>query len=132
MKKELINLFLFLAICFVAYLLFKGINLKEGMTSSSPTNGSSGNGLGGSAASYAATIKAETVKMQDTFLISKYRKDYENVVLNLDDLISSLMLQTALTVDTNNPLPSLTKISELNQTKTALNNVMKFIDSSSS
>ena len=130
MKKELINLFLFLAICFVAYLLFKGINLKEGMTASSPSDATSGNGIGGSDASYAATVKAETVKMQDTFLISKYRKDYENVVLNLDDLINSLMLKTALTVDTNNPVPALTKLSEMNQAKTALNNVMKFIDAS--
>jgi hypothetical protein len=136
MKKELINLFLFLGICFVAYLFFKGMNYnyKEGMTAdqstSSSSNGVAGNGVAGSAASYAATIKDESVKLNDTLLISKYRKDYENVILNVDDLIDSLMLKTALTIDTTNPLPSLTKLSEMNQAKTALNSVMKFVDAS--
>jgi hypothetical protein len=132
MKKELINLFLFIGICFVVYLFFRNINYKEGMTTgdSSSTISSSNNGVAGSAASYGAAIKAASVKLQDTTLISKYRKDYENVVLNLDSLIDNLMLQTTLTIDTANPLPSLTKISEMNQAKIALNNVMKFIDSS--
>lgn len=129
MKKELINLFLFLAVCFVAYLFFKGVNYKEGMTQGENT--SSNDGLAGSAASYGATIKAESVKLNDTLLISKYRKDYESVILNLDDLIDGLMLKTALSVDINNPSPSLTKLSEMNQAKTALNNVMKFVDASS-
>ena len=122
------NLFMFLAICFVAYILFRGLNfnlqVKEGMTTGS-------DGTAGSAATYASTIKAETVKLHDTFLISKYRKDYENVILNLDDYINMLMLQTATTIDTNNPGPSLSKLSEMNNAKTALNNVMKFVDSSS-
>jgi len=131
MKKELINLFLFLGICFVAYLFFKGMNFnyKEGMTPDQSA-GSSSNGVAGSAASYAASIKAESVKLHDTLLISKYRKDYESVILNVDDLIDSLMLKTALTIDTTNPLPSLTKLSEMNQAKTALNSVMKFVDAS--
>jgi hypothetical protein len=128
MNKELMNLFMFLAICFVAYILFRGLNfnlqVKEGMTTGS-------DGTAGSAATYASTIKAETVKLHDTFLISKYRKDYENVILNLDDYINMLMLQTATTIDTNNPGPSLSKLSEMNNAKTALNNVMKFVDSSS-
>lgn len=122
------NLFMFLAICFVAYILFRGLNfnlqVKEGMTTGS-------DGTAGSAATYASTIKAETVKLHDTFLISKYRKDYENVILNLDDYINMLMLQTATTIDINNPGSSLSKLSEMNNAKAALNNVMKFIDSSS-
>jgi len=133
MKKELINLFLFIGICFVGYLFFRNVNFKEGMTSdsTSSTIGSSNYGVAGSAASYGASIKAASIKLQDTTLISKYRKDYENVILNLDSLIDNLMLQTTLTIDTNNPLPSLSKISEMNQAKIALNNVMKFVDSSS-
>jgi hypothetical protein len=63
-----------------------------------------------------------------SFLISKYRKDYENIILNLDDFINNLMLKTALTVDKNTPQPTLSKLSELNQAKVALNNVMKFVD----
>ena len=103
MKKELINLFMFLAICFVAYVLFRNLNLnlnfKEGLDNNTSTTTTPSttvtSGIAGDAAAYAATIKAETVKLQDTFLITKYRKDYENVILNLDDYANALMLKTA-------------------------------------
>ena len=129
MKKELMNLFLFIGICFVAYLFFRNFNFsyttyKEGMTSSSPTS----NGVAGNASTYGATLKATNIKLQDTFLISKYRADYENAILNLDDLLNNLMLQTALNVDSNNPTDAIKKLSDMNQAKTALNSVMKFVD----
>ena len=128
MNKDLMNLFIFLGICFLVYILFRNLNfnlpVKEGMTSST-------DGIAGNASTYASTIKAETVKMQDTFLISKYRKDYENAILNLDDYVNMLMLQTITTIDTTNPHIALSKLAEMNNAKTALNNVMKFVDSSS-
>lgn len=133
MKKELMNLFLFIGICFVAYLLFKNFDFsyKEGMTSNSTDNAaatSSSNGIAGNAAAYGATIKASNIKLQDTFLITKYRSDYENAILNLDDLLNNLMLQTALNVDINNPEKGITQLANMNQAKTALNSVMKFVD----
>jgi hypothetical protein len=134
MKKELMNLFMFLAICFATYIIFRGLNFnlinKEGMTNSTPDISSSSNGIAGNAAGYGATIKAETVKMQDEFLISKYRKDYENIILNLDDYINFLMLKTSLSIDKSNPEKSFSKLSEMNEVKLALNNVMKFVDAS--
>jgi len=137
MKKELMNLFMFLAICFVAYLLFRGLNynlnFKEGLTTDTTTTTTTTtvtDGIAGNAATYAAVIKAETVKLQDTFLISKYRKDYENIILNLDDYADALMLKTALNIDKNNPTNALYLISMINQGKTGLNSVMKFIDAS--
>jgi len=135
MKQELMNLFLFIAVCFFIYILFRNINfsgIKEGMTDASGNEISSGNnnGVAGNAATYGANIKAATIKFQDTFLISKYRTNYETVILNLDDLINNLMLKTALTIDTNNPGDSIKKLSEMNQAKLALNNVMKFVDAS--
>ena len=135
MQKELMNLFLFIAICFVAYILFRHFEYKnqygiiEGMTDGSGNvTQSSTNGIAGNAASYGATIKSANIKMQDMFLISKYRSDYETAILNLDDLLSSLMLQTALTVDTKNPQATIKQLSDMNQAKTALNTVMKFVD----
>lgn len=129
------NLFLFIAICFVAYILFRNFEynnqyrLIEGMTDGSVNAvPSSTNGLAGNAASYGATLKAQNIKMQDTFLISKYRSDYETAILNLDDLLSSLMLQTALTVDTKSPQVAIKQLAEMNQAKTALNAVMKYVD----
>ena len=129
------NLFLFIAICFIAYILFRHFEYKnqygiiEGMTDGSGNvTQSSTNGIAGNAASYGATIKSANIKMQDMFLISKYRSDYEAAILNLDDLLSSLMLQTALTVDTKNPQATIKQLSDMNQAKVALNSVMKFVD----
>jgi hypothetical protein len=129
MKKELMNLFLFIGICFLVFVVFRNFNFntREGMTSSSKSDDIS-TGTAGNAASYAATIKASTIKLQDTFLISKYRTDYETVILNLDDLLNNLMLKTSLSIDVNNPDDSIKKLMELNQAKTALNTVMKFVD----
>jgi hypothetical protein len=140
MNKQIINLLFIIGICFVAYLLFRNLDYKEGMTtdssnssenSSTSTSTSTSNGIAGSAQNYAANIKSATIKNQDVLLISKYRTDYENAILNLDDLINTMMLQTSLTVDNANPMTSLEKLVQLNSARGALNNVMKFLDATS-
>lgn len=131
MKKELMNLFIFIGICFLVYLVFRNIKplkLNEGMTTSSSSS-SVTNGIAGNAAAYAANVKTASIKLQDTLLISKYRSDYENAILNLDDFINNTMLQTALSIDLTNPQSAITQLSNLNQAKTALNSIVKFIDS---
>ena len=146
MNKQILNALFILAICFVAYLLFRNINfnIKEGMTtdsndntsstsssiSSSSTSTNASNGIAGSAQTYAANIKSMTIKNQDVLLITKYRTDYENAILNLDDLINTIMLQTALSVNPSNPMASLEKLVQLNSARGALNSVMKFVDMS--
>ena len=126
------NLFLFIGICFLLYLLFRNLNVnREGLTvaSSDKNEGTSTtNGIAGNAATYAASIKSENIKHQDTFLISKYRSDYETAILNLDDLMNNLMLKTALSIDQNSPEKSIEKLSQLQKAKDALNPVMKFVD----
>ena len=89
---------------------------------------SSSNGVAGNAASYAANIKSTVIKMQDTLLITKYRTDYEDTIMNLDDLINNLMLTTTLSIDPSNPQQGLGRLVTLNQAKAALNSVMKFVD----
>ena len=135
MKTELMNMFLFIGISLVIYLLFRNFNynnqysLIEGMTDDSGTAATStDNGIAGNAASYGAQIKAATIKLQDTVLISKYRSDYETAILNLDDLVDNLMLRTVLSIDTNNPAAGLKYLADMNQAKLALNSVMKFVD----
>ena len=132
MKSELMNLFLFIGICFVLYLFLKNFNfsgIKEGMTDASGNSVTTPpNGVAGNAASYGATIKAENIKLQDTFLITKYRTDYETAILNLDDLLNSFMLKTALSIDAKKPADGIKQLAEMNQAKSALNSVMKFVD----
>jgi hypothetical protein len=134
--KELYNLLLFIAICFVVFMLFRNFNynpmLIEGMTDASGNTiavNAPANGIAGNAASYGAALKAATIKSEDTFLISKYRSDYETAILNLDDLLNNLMLKTALTVNPENPGDSIDKLAKMQQAKVALNSVMKFVDS---
>ena len=130
--KELYNLLLFVAIGLVIYLVFRSFNyspLIEGMKDGSGNLIGSDIGIAGNAASYAALLKTAIIKNQDALLINKYRSDYESAILNLDDLINTLMLKTALSVDENNPVESIEKLSKMQQSKVALNSVMKFLDS---
>lgn len=138
MKTELMNLFLFIGISLVIYLLFRNFNynnqysLIEGMTDASGTAvtpvGDGIAGIAGNAASYGAQIKAATIRLQDTVLISKYRSDYETAILNLNDLVDNMMLRVVLSIDINNPAAGLKYLADMNQSKLALNNVMKFVD----
>jgi len=130
--KDFYNLLIFVTTCFVIYLVFRSFQynpmLIEGMTDASNKTTSSENGIAANASKYAAALKADTIRELDTLLISKYRGDYESAILNLDDRINVLMLQTALTFDKSNPENSVEKLSKMQQAKVALNSVMKFVD----
>ena len=129
MDKVLTNFLLFLGICFLLYLLLNNFNRLEGMTTNKSTNNPSmSTGIAGNAANFVAQIKVETVKLQDQLLMTKYKKDYESAIMALDDLVDNLMLKTALSVDKSDPQKSLIMLNKLNDSKTALNSVMEFID----
>ena len=128
-KDFLCNLTIFIGICILIYFIFSNMGVKEGLETTTTTTSSTSNGVGGSAAAYGANIKAQVIKLQDTTLISKYRADYENVVINMDDLVNNLMLETTLTIDQSKQQEGLAKLAGLNNAKIALNSVMKFIDS---
>ena len=103
---------------------------SDGTISSPATTPSSGEA--GSAASYAAGIKAQVVKLQDELLISKYRKDYEAAIINLDDLIGYMMIKQSLNIKLgNDPKSGIESINNLNIMKNAkesLNATMAFLD----
>ena len=135
------NLCICIGICMFSYLIFRNLNTNnssyvEGMTTTPDSSGnpppstSTTNGIAGNAAGYAAQLKSAVIKSQDELLISKYRTDYENAVLNLDDYLNCMMLQTALSVNQNNPQQSIAKLAQMQQAQIALNSTMKFVDSS--
>ena len=143
MDTTITNLFIFIGICIFSYLIFRNLltnnsSYVEGMTTdtsstsaaSTSAAASTSNGIAGNAAAYAAQLKSAVIKSQDELLISKYRTDYENAVLNLDDYLNSMMLQTALSVNLNNPQIAINQLAQMQQAKIALNSTMKFIDSS--
>jgi hypothetical protein len=123
----------------IIYLVVKMFKLQatvlEGLTNGSDDTDSSNapsSGEAGTAASYAAAIKAQTVKLQDELLISKYRKDYENVIINLDDYFGYVMIKLVLNMKiTDNIAANMMSINNINLIKTArdsLNTTMTFLD----
>jgi hypothetical protein len=138
MEKQLFDLFIFVMVMFVIYYVFSymsninNMSIREGLTNkevtSTTTTISSNNGIAGNAASYSAAIKNMAILSKDKLLISKYRADYENIILSYDDYVNALMLEKLLD-GSNDQMKKLTEISTLNQSKTALNAIMKFVDS---
>lgn len=138
MEKQLFDLFIFVMVMFVIYYVFSymsnmsNMSIKEGLTNkevtSTTTTTSSNNGIAGNAASYSAAIKNMAILSKDKLLISKYRADYENIILSYDDYVNALMLEKLLD-GSNDQMKKLSEISTLNQSKTALNAIMKFVDS---
>lgn len=132
-KDFFTNLIIFIGVCILIYIVFRSVNFQEGLENNkskpdSSSSTTSSNGVAGGASTYAANVKTEAIKLQDELLVSKYRTDYENVVINMDDLVSNLMLKLTLTIDQSKPQEGLSKLAALGQVKAALNNVMKFID----
>jgi hypothetical protein len=128
-----------LFVVFVSYLVYSTFFVKkrEGLetaTATASSSISSSSGIAGNAATYAAGIKQKTVNLNDTLLISKYRKDYETLILNVDDYVNSMMLNTVASIDTgstNTPskmIESMKLLNELSAAKDSLNKVMKFVE----
>lgn len=111
----------------------EGLTNADGSTSSSTTSATlTTTGEAGSSASYAAAIKALTVKLQDELLISKYRKEYESVIINMDDYIGYLMIQQVLNIKTDSDIKtkidSINTLNILKNSKESLNVTMAFLD----
>jgi hypothetical protein len=142
MNKDITNLVLFIGICFIGYVFFIRMHFKEGLanrvgaaatdasSNSVSTSSSSSNGIAGNASTYASNLKMASVKLADTLLVTKYRSDYENAILNAEELINNMMLETTLSLDPSNPQEGIKKLVGLKEAQTALNLVMKFVDSS--
>lgn len=110
--------------------VIEGLTNSDGTISSSTTQPSSGEA--GTAASYTAAIKAQVVKLQDELLVSKYRKDYETAIINLDDYIGYLMIKQTLNMkldgDIKSNIEAVNNLNILKNAKDSLNVTMTFLD----
>lgn len=128
---------------FIIYIVVKMFHLQttvvEGLTNAdgttatlTTTSGPITSGEAGSSASYATAIKSLTVKLQDELLISKYRKEYESVIINMDDYIGYLMIQQVLNIKTDadikTKIDSINTLNILKNSKESLNATMAFLD----
>jgi hypothetical protein len=142
MKEDFIKIIsILIAAFFIVYLVINMFHIqpiREGLENQQSQSQNINNltaslsGVAGSAENYAASIKAKTVQIQDTVLISKYRKDYENVIIFLDDYLSALMLEQVLSMNVSDNLQSniqkIQIINTLSTGKKTLNEVMSYID----
>ena len=110
--------------------VIEGLTNADGMISQSDT--SSNSGEAGTATSYAASIKSQVVKLQDELLITKYRKDYESVIINLDDYIGYMMIKQVLNMkiggDMKTNIETINNLNILKNSKDSLNATMTFLD----
>lgn len=131
MNEDLLKIVVVLGLIF--FIIGLGMNIlntntkkREGLTN----QGS--NGEAGNANNFAATIKAQTVILQDSLLIAKYRTDYENVIINMDDYINMLILKQLLNIDTTKDaqtnISNLEALNTLSTAKKNLNDIMVFVD----
>ena len=137
-QEEIFKIIGIIVVCvFIIYMTLKMFNLQtqviEGLTNpDGTTTSSSSSGEAGNAVSYAATIKSHVVKLQDELLISKYRKDYEAVIINLDDYIGYLMIKLTLNMNLSGDMATNIKAIEnlniLRHSKESLNSTMTFLD----
>ena len=111
----------------------------EGLTTLSTPNSSSKNNLGnsfngvaGNAANYAKKIEGHTAKMVDGMLIPKYRGDYEQILLHLENYHNANLLNKLLNYNLNDPTKSSEELSDIvkhhDNVVQSLNNAMKFLD----
>ena len=114
---------------FIIYMVVKMFQLQsnviEGLTNPDTEEA-------GTASTYAANIKSQIVKLQDKLLISKYRKDYEAAIINLDDYIGYLMIQQVLNMKLGNDMKTnidtINTLNILKNSKESLNATMTFLD----
>ena len=136
MNEDLLKVIgLVVVTAFIIFMVVKSLKLQksvlEGLTNSSSSTSMSG--IAGSATNYAAAIKAQSVQIQDALLISKYRSDYEAIIINMDTYLNLLIMQGFLNLNTNSSsaatnLDAINSINSLYSAKQALNGSMKFID----
>jgi hypothetical protein len=122
-------------IIFVSIIFIQSFYFKEGLetSSSSSTNNPILNGYAGNAKSFAETIKSLSVKLSDKLIVSKYRTDYENIIINMEDYISLIMLDIIFSLNTSSSqvetIKLLNDLGTLKTSKDALNDSMKYLDS---
>ena len=139
-QDEFFKIIGIIIVCFfIIYMVLKMFQLQtkviEGLTNPDGTISSSitpTSGEAGTAASYAAAVKAQVVKLQDELLVAKYRKDYENAIINLDDYIGYLMIKQSLNIKLNGDIKSniedVNNLNILKNAKDSLNATMTFLD----
>jgi hypothetical protein len=117
------TLFIFIAI--LAFLCWNFYNRvgKEGMTTTSTENGIAANST-----SYATQVTTQLTTLQNQLLIDTYKTNYENIITNLEEIMSLTILQLALSLSPSSPnIQTIQDMNTLNEAKITLADILKFL-----
>jgi len=141
MHQDLLKITAILVIiCFLIYLGFKNMraNILEGMESGSGSSSlinqtAFNQNKASGAENYASQINKAYSTINDNLLVKDNRVAYEDVIIQMDDYISAIMLQSIVSVDIGSMTPDklvgfLQNLNIMKEGKSSLNMVMKFID----
>jgi len=81
--------------------------------------------------SYANTLTTKSSTLLNSLSLTQYKKNYENIILNLDEYLDVLMLKNVLNInltDEQKTFESLNKLTILKNAKNTLNDVIKYVD----
>lgn len=108
----------------ISFSFFEGLENMDATKTEQDNNAAS-------STSFVAGLKAQIIKMQDELLVAKYRKEYEDAIINMDDYIGFLMLKEVLNtnLDKENVVKAANNLNALRGMKDSLNTTMKFLDS---
>jgi len=113
-------------ICLIVYFIMKSLNIDISLVEGLENNESDIN------LSQNATIQSKIVMLEDQLVISKNKKEYETMIINMDDYINLTMLQqivkTKFDSGIEETIRSLENLNTLKNAKDSLNVVMKYID----
>jgi len=128
---KLIGIIIF--ICFLAYICVKSLTFQTSIIEGLTNNDGGGENIGSGAATFSTKISARTAQLKDRLNIEKYRKDYENVIIHLDDYITGIMLGDILSMNADNisqdeVVKMMERINVLKQGKESLNVIMAGVD----
>ena len=136
-NQQWMNLVLFFAILLGAYFVLRFFKIsdtnniyKEGMENNESSGQSGPNGIAGNGATYLTQLKQSTTLLKDKFNLnnSEYRKNTEDIILEMDKLLGFVTLEAILTTNKDKPELTIGKLSQLSQARIALNNALKFVD----
>lgn len=132
-------------VIFVSYMVMKMLKLQvnfmnktmEGMTGTieetANVASASAGGVAGNAAGFNESVKSMVTGIKDSLLISKYRSDYENIIINFEEYLSlmtaKVVLSTNIKDTPENVMKSVNDIVALDNARNSLNNLMKYVDS---
>lgn len=138
-QQQWMNLVLFFVILLGVYFVFRYFKFsdinssniyKEGLENNESGESAGPNGIAGNGATYLTQLKQKTTLMQDKFNLnnSEYRKNTEDIILEMDKLLGYVTLGAILTTNKDKPEATIGKLSQLAQARAALNNALKFVD----